>query len=159
MSRAGRRLRWHVKKLARASVVLLSWASGYLALRRWFDGTPRIRVLTYHRFRPCNQDPFSVDVEQFERQMRWLAERRLAISLDDLQAFVAGKRQLRDGAVLVTVDDGYREIHSRALPILREHGIPAVIFVPTADVLDPISEAQAAAGSPDPGFLPKSYGS
>lgn len=151
MNGVAHRIRWHVKKLARSSVALVSWLTGFLALRRWFDGRPAVRVLTYHRFRRCDRDPFSVDVEQFERQMRWLAGRRLAISLRDLQAFVAGDRSVPDGAVLVTIDDGFQDVHSGALPILRELGIPAVVFVPTADVIDhtPMVQREASASDAD----------
>jgi peptidoglycan/xylan/chitin deacetylase (PgdA/CDA1 family) len=93
---------------------------------------PRVRVLTYHRFGSddARGDPFSVSIEDFEAQMRWLAERRLAVSLEQVLRFAAGAEALPDGAVLVTVDDGYACLHSRALPILRRHGIPAVAFVP-----------------------------
>jgi peptidoglycan/xylan/chitin deacetylase (PgdA/CDA1 family) len=143
------RIRWHVKKLARSSMALLSWGTGWLALRRRLDRTPAVRVLTYHRFRRCDRDPFSVDVDQFERQMRWLASRRLAISLRDVQAFVSGAGTVPDGAVLVTIDDGFRDTHSGALPILRELGIPAVVFVPTADVVDHVPIVRATADATD----------
>ena len=105
----------------RRGVMFLSWASGYLALERWWALRPRIRVLTYHRFRSCPRDPFSVDVQRFEEQMQWLADRHLAISLSDLEAFLAGRLVLGDGRVLVTIDDGYEEVGSVAVPILRRH--------------------------------------
>ena len=112
------------QKTMRIGVALAAWASGYLALKRWFRHTPRVRVLTYHRFRSCKRDPFSVGIEQFEAQMRWLAERNLAISLADLEAFLDGRLTLRDRVVLVTIDDGFEEISSLALPILRRYRIP-----------------------------------
>jgi peptidoglycan/xylan/chitin deacetylase (PgdA/CDA1 family) len=39
---------------------------------------------------------------------------------------------LPDGAVLITFDDGYRDIIENALPVLEKYGYPAVIFVPVA---------------------------
>jgi peptidoglycan/xylan/chitin deacetylase (PgdA/CDA1 family) len=44
-------------------------------------------------------------------------------------AFVAGRKPLAPGAVLVTIDDGCRSLLTHALPILREHRVPAVAFV------------------------------
>ena len=46
-----------------------------------------------------------------------------------LAAFIAGHRQLPDGGVLVTIDDGYRSTFEIARPILERHRIPAVAFV------------------------------
>ncbi|MDH3602361.1 MAG: polysaccharide deacetylase family protein, partial [Candidatus Tectomicrobia bacterium] len=79
-------------------------------------------------------DAFSVSVPVFREQMEWLAQRSLAISLDDLDAFLAGQRDLPDGAVLVTVDDGYDDVWSQAAPVLHRLGIPAVAFIPSAEV-------------------------
>ena len=39
-------------------------------------------------------------------------------------------------AVLITFDDGYRDILENALPVLDKHGYPAVIFVPVAYMED-----------------------
>jgi len=122
-------VRWWVKKATRCGVVLA--ASGFQALGPGSGSEPRVRVLTYHRFRKGGRDPFSVDPERFDRQMRWLAEHDLAVSLADLQAFLLRRRRLRNGSVLVTIDDGHEETWSVARPILQRHGIPAVAFVPS----------------------------
>jgi peptidoglycan/xylan/chitin deacetylase (PgdA/CDA1 family) len=120
---------------ARASVAIASLCSGIVWVRsRW--AVPSVRVLTYHRFRDAPTDPFSVRPAEFEWQMSWLAERRLAVSLDDLLDFVGGRRPLRPGAVLVTIDDGFEELVTIALPVLERHGIPAVAFVSAADLDD-----------------------
>jgi peptidoglycan/xylan/chitin deacetylase (PgdA/CDA1 family) len=61
--------------------------------------------------------------------VRWLAEQGRLVSLDDVAAFVAGRRALAPDAVLVTIDDGCRSLYTHALPILRAWGVPAVAFV------------------------------
>ena len=129
-------LRWRAKKLARAGVALGSWASGSLLVRGRMASSPRVRVLMYHRFRDARRDPFSVRPAEFERQMRWLAEHRLAVSPDELAAFIAGRQSLPDGSVVVSVDDGFRDFLTEALPIMREHGIPGICFVPVAEIAD-----------------------
>jgi peptidoglycan/xylan/chitin deacetylase (PgdA/CDA1 family) len=94
-------------------------------------GPAPVRALTYHRFGVAVRDPFCVAPKAFELQMRELARRKLAISLDQLTAFLAGEIELPRNAVLVTVDDGFRSLRTHALPILREFAIPAVAFVST----------------------------
>ncbi len=121
--------RWRVKKLARAGVALASRASGSMAVRRWLRGAPCVRVITYHRFGELPGDPFCLDTEMFEAQMRCLAEDGRAISLDQLHAHLDGAATLPDDAVLVTIDDGFRSTLDLALPILRDLGVPAVAYV------------------------------
>ncbi len=57
-----------------------------------------------------------------------------AVDAAALRAAVEGRAELPDRAVLITSDDGYRSVREHALPVLREHGCPAVLFVPTAYV-------------------------
>lgn len=127
-------LRWVVKKAARRITILGSFLSGSLLLRRLLCRGPVVRVLTYHRFGESQRDPWCVSAEDFERQMRWLAERRLAVSLRDVEQFVRGERNLPDGAVLVTMDDGYSSVLHIAAPIMQRHGIPGVAYVTTDTV-------------------------
>ncbi len=121
--------RWLAKRGARAGVAFGSWASGALAARRLLAPGPRVRALTYHRFGEDQGDPYQVTPSAFEAQMRWLAEQGRLVSLDDVAAFVAGRRALTADAVLVTIDDGCRSLYTHALPILRAYAVPAVAFV------------------------------
>ena len=128
--------RWIAKKATRRGVALLAWLSGSLALRARRGG-PRVRVLTYHRFGHCARDPFCITPRSFERQMRWLAERGLAVSLERLERFLAGRDRLPGDAIVVTIDDGASSAYREALPILREFAIPAVAFVTAGVIGDP----------------------
>ncbi|HXE81263.1 MAG TPA: glycosyltransferase [Vicinamibacterales bacterium] len=98
----------------------------------------RLRVLTYHRILPpdraraCNPGTISATPEGFERQMRYLAARRRVVSADQVIAAQNGGPPLRPGAVLITFDDACRDFRDVAWPILKRHGLPAVVFVPTA---------------------------
>ena len=121
--------RWALKKMGRTAVARGSrFLSG--ALRGRQKGRPAaVRALTYHRFGVAVRDPFCVAPKDFALQMRELARRKLAISLEQLNACLAGKIELPRNAVLVTVDDGFRSLRTHALPILREFAVPAVAFV------------------------------
>ena len=121
--------RWYVKKAARRAVVLGHWASDLLPEFLHSPMKSQVRVLTYHRFGSALHDPFSVTRGNFEMQMRWLADRRLAVSLADVEAHLAGRKSLCDDAVLVTVDDGFQSVFTEMLPVLNLYGIPAVAYV------------------------------
>jgi peptidoglycan/xylan/chitin deacetylase (PgdA/CDA1 family) len=123
--------RWLSKKGARQAVAAGTTVLSQLAPRA--EG-PRMRVLTYHRFGEASRDPFCVSRSRFEAQVRWLAEERRAVSLAQVEAFAAGRASVPDGAVLVTMDDGCRSVFREALPILRDHRVPAVAYVPAGVV-------------------------
>jgi peptidoglycan/xylan/chitin deacetylase (PgdA/CDA1 family) len=125
-------LRWIVKKTARTAMVLGSFISGSLALRRLSQRGTTIRVITYHRFGDSERDPWCVSAADFEEQMRWLAERKLAVSLEQVERFARGETDLPNGAVLVTMDDGFMSVLHIAAPIMRRHGIPSVAYVTTS---------------------------
>ncbi len=89
-------------------------------------------VLLYHRVLPePGRDPnrIAVSVTHFRAQMAWLARhatvRSEAAFLDGMDRRAAARRP----SVLVTFDDGYADNVRHALPILREFGLPATMFV------------------------------
>lgn len=127
-------VRWMIKKAARRAMVIASVVSGSVGLRRWLGAAPSIRVLTYHRFGASVRDPWCVDAASFEAQMKWLAEQRLAVSLEDVERFVRGEQDLPQGAVLVTMDDGFSSVLHVAAPIMQRYRIPAVAYVTTGFV-------------------------
>lgn len=124
--------RFVIKKAARFSAALL--ASGPARLRSAIAGDRCVRALTYHRVGDVPKDAFCVNRDDFEQQMRRLAETSRAVSQDDVEAFVAKKRELPQasmpgGACLVTLDDGNISNLTEALPILERYQVPAVCFV------------------------------
>lgn len=92
----------------------------------------RICIINYHRILNA-PDPFfesEPDVRTFRWHMELLARCFNVLPLDAaLKALAAG--QVPPRAVCITFDDGYRTIHDLALPILREFGLPATVFVTT----------------------------
>ena len=69
--------------------------------------------------------------------MAFLASQCRTISLTELLAVRRGEARLEPRSVLVTFDDGYRDFAEHAWPILKRHGIPVTLFVPTAYPGDP----------------------
>ena len=95
------------------------------ALARW-RSRRRLTVLAYHAV---------VSEHVVGQQMDYIAARFRPVSEADVVAAVRGGAPLPDRAVLVTFDDGHRSVLETALPILRERGIPAVVYV-VAGLLD-----------------------
>jgi peptidoglycan/xylan/chitin deacetylase (PgdA/CDA1 family) len=90
-----------------------------------------LRVLMYHKVNDFRPNPTTVPTEVFAEQMALLGELEYTpVSLGDVRDYYVGDKPLPPGAVLITFDDGYRDNLENALPILRRHGYPAVIFVP-----------------------------
>jgi peptidoglycan/xylan/chitin deacetylase (PgdA/CDA1 family) len=77
-----------------------------------------------------------VAVADFERHVATLARLGVAVSLAEVERFLAGTGSLADGSVLVTIDDGCPSVRTHAAPILRRYGVPAVLFVPAGEILD-----------------------
>lgn len=94
--------------------------------------TPRGVVITYHAIGDCelDSDPSHLFVSPavFARHMRFLKRYRTVVPLE---AVVTGSIVSDRRAVAITFDDGYRSVLRHAAPILRRHGFPATIFVPT----------------------------
>jgi peptidoglycan/xylan/chitin deacetylase (PgdA/CDA1 family) len=89
-----------------------------------------LRILGYHRL-AMPTEPLSVSPEQFRIQMELVRESgatpiRLESALDELAAPIRGRY------ISVTFDDGYLDNVEHGEPVLRELGIPATIFLPTA---------------------------
>lgn len=103
--------------------VMLSWLKDGVSLlvyllRRPFAGKRPV-VLVYHRIDrvPARADPWKLCVapELFTRHMAFLKKEAVPC--------------------LVTFDDGYESVLTRAHPVLKEHGMPAAFFVVT-DFID-----------------------
>ncbi len=107
------------------------------------DGTSTLRALAYHRVdndatARTDLAPFiTATPDVFERQLRHITRYYHPVSAEELLAAVTQGTQLPPRAVLVTFDDGYRDFYDVAWPILKEHGVPAVLFIPTAFADEP----------------------
>lgn len=92
---------------------------------------PGVTVLMYHRV--GNGDGLfpALDTALFAEHMRWLSANGTPIGPEDLRRCARNPRRLRP-AILVTFDDGYRDYHDNAYPVLKDLGIPAVVFLATS---------------------------
>ena len=78
------------------------------------------RILTYHSVGSRDHE-MNVTVEEFGRQMEWLAHHAEVV---DLNAAAFGER-----GVAITFDDGYRDTLTNAARIMAEYGLTGTVFV------------------------------
>ena len=91
--------------------------------------TGRAAFLTYHAVSDTGPAFLHVPPEVFERQLALLRRRGWAPGTTaGLDALAAGERPAAPLAFL-TFDDGYVDNHRDALPLLREYGYRAIVFV------------------------------
>lgn len=89
-----------------------------------------IPILEYHRVSPNigGEHVHSIYPEEFEWQMRWLAERGYrVIGLEEVVDRL--DRGAKDKCVALTFDDGHRDILRYAAPVLRRYSARATVFV------------------------------
>src|SRR5262249_35788825 len=92
-------------------------------------------ILTFHRFAGGDNGTWrGLPVERLDEYMRYLTRQYRVVSLDELT------RELEHGVVrpstlVVTVDDGYRDVFTLAAPVFRRYRIPFSLFV-VSDFVD-----------------------
>ena len=96
------------------------------------EGYQLVPVLCYHNLAPQSKGRMILAARVFEEQMRYLKNQGYrVINLREFVEFVSLKRQLPRRSVLLTFDDGYRSFLQYALPVLKELGFTATLFVYT----------------------------
>jgi len=90
-------------------------------------------ILNHHRVGDgtrwsTGRDVWSASAEQLDEQLRFLSRNFDLVGPDD---FLDALGDTRSRAVAITFDDGYRECHDVALPILQAHGVRAIFFLTT----------------------------
>ena len=96
----------------------------------------RLLILMYHHIaRP----PANVRLRglyttprQFDGQLRWL--KKQALEFTTFSQLKRGEQPKCKRLVMVTFDDGLHDNYSEALPILRQHAVPAVVFPVMSDI-------------------------
>ncbi len=96
----------------------------------------QVAIITYHRTGPKN-DNWSLEPTTtylFKQQMEYFLKHYEIISLAELARHLREGKSLPQRAVIITFDDGYIDTYLYAYPFLKEHHIPATIFLTTGPI-------------------------
>lgn len=99
------------------------------------EGRAPVCVLFYHRVADTNPNEWTLPVNEFRRQLDWLARRFDFVSLQEAQRRLAAGKSRRP-SVAITFDDGYGENCDHAIPLLLRRNIPFTYFVSTQIIRD-----------------------
>lgn len=94
-----------------------------------------VLILEYHKVNDWSEDSYTVKPEDFAAQMDELrAQGYETISILDFLRAKKGKQILPEKAVIVTLDDGYKDNYTDMLPIMESRGMKATVFMVTNDI-------------------------
>ena len=101
-----------------------------------------LRIICYHGFALADEDNYRstlfIKPDLFRRRIEYLrAQGYPILPLDEaLEALTAGR--LPPCATVLTMDDGWRGVYTKALPIIKELNIPVTVYVATYYVDNPM---------------------
>ena len=117
-----------IRRLVKGAVILVLYLLGSLFRQK---GIP---ILAYHSIDDSGS-PLSISPALFRRQMAYLKRKGYStISLDTLGDLLRSRKPLPPRAVVLTFDDGFKNNHDIALPVLKQHGFTAILFLTTGYV-------------------------
>ena len=120
-----------MKKLFILLIILISAAGSFLTwlFHREKDGVP---ILTYHQVNDIDQNSETLTVEQFDAQMKYLAEGGYnVITPNELLDAWEGQSTLPANPVVITFDDAHIDIYKNVFPILQKYKLRATFFLVT----------------------------
>ena len=110
--------------------------TGVAFIYHWLFARRAVRVLTYHAIERIPSNSYSVSAANFEHQMEYLRRNCNVIPLGDLHDALAKTKSLPPQSVVITFDDGFRNFHTYAYPVLRKYRLPATCFIITSKIGD-----------------------
>jgi len=96
-----------------------------------------INILCYHRFKKRNitdekkkkwGDIYYISPKMLEKHIKYIRKNNTIISMNRYLRFLDGKADIPGRSVLITIDDGYRSIYTRAFPVLKRLNVPFTVY-------------------------------
>lgn len=90
----------------------------------------QVPILMYHRVEKVSHDRNTVPLDKFIWQMQYLQKNGYhTISVQQLERHLTEQVPLPEKPIVITFDDGYADNYEYALPVLRQYGLTASVFV------------------------------
>ena len=91
----------------------------------------QVAVLGYHQFvTGKSTGQMVLNIDRFREEMQSLKDARVTvIPMKEFLAWRRGEKPVPDPSVVITMDDGWKSVHTLAFPILKEFGYPFTIFL------------------------------
>jgi peptidoglycan/xylan/chitin deacetylase (PgdA/CDA1 family) len=121
--------RTRLKAKLRSAFAAIATFSGLAALWRLLFARHGVRVLAYHGVERTPTSPFSVSVENFEKQVVFLSKNFDVIDFSTFLKWRSGAYESDKPKIIVTFDDGFANQAALAAPILMKYGVPATFFL------------------------------
>lgn len=88
-----------------------------------------LSILTYHSIDDSGS-VISISPTLFARQMGMLAKKGYTVlALSDAATRLRSGSDIPERSVVLTFDDGYRNVYTEAFPVLQRHGFTATVFL------------------------------
>lgn len=92
-------------------------------------------VFVYHRFGDSRYSSTNIEIPVFKQQLEYLKQNNyVVLPLGEIVDRLKRGEELPDKCVALTVDDGYLTFLTGAIPLLKQYGFPATLFVNTDSV-------------------------
>ena len=115
----------------RKTTLILCYGITKITFRSSFDNPG---VLVYHSIDAKAPSVLrsSTTPQTFMEQMEYLRQHYNIVSLEDVRKYVDEGLDLPKNSLAITFDDGFFDNYSVAYPYLKQHNLPATIFVATS---------------------------
>ena len=118
----------------------LLYASGILKLIQWFNNLTqkRVTILMFHRVgsyrpgEPAGLPTLFVQPESFRQIIAVIQKHYNVISMSEYCRRISNDEPLPRNSLVITFDDGYRDSFRNAFPLLKQHHLPFLLYIPSA---------------------------
>ncbi|MGH7495699.1 MAG: glycosyltransferase [bacterium] len=118
-----------------------SWGNTWynLGALKWRGkiGQRPLYIINYHRVLHAHVLPhylftaMAVTVRAFTKQMEFFRQQCRVLSLTEALQILANDLPIPERAIVLTFDDGYRELYTVVRPILEKYRLPVTVFLPS----------------------------
>lgn len=125
----------NIKSVVASIFSYLGFLDAYGFVRRKLTKS-QVAILMYHRVSPV-KDNWSLEPlspQEFEKQIEYFCRNYEIVPLERLASCIHQGNALPERAMVITLDDGYKDNYLYAYPVLKKYHVPATIFLTTGHI-------------------------